>query len=195
MRKKIGIILLIIILMFLYVPINRNISGGVALETGLDKIIFALPIFVVPYLSADVFWIVTIIFINYKNDFSYAKYFDLQMIIATLFSLLIYIVLPTFVVRAPVIGGDVFSNILNWVYQNDMAYNAAPSGHTFYTIICVVALFKALPKYKFILLIYGAIVILSTLFTKQHYVLDVLIGGVFAGVVILFVDRIYKKSI
>jgi membrane-associated phospholipid phosphatase len=76
---------------------------------------------------------------------------------------------------------------LRTVYANDGSYDAAPSGHVYMTTL--LALFYSLwyPRQKWIWMSILVIVCLSTLFTGQHYILDVVTGlalgivGYYAG--------------
>ena len=177
--------------MLLYVPVNRLVTGGYCLAVPFDKLIPLIPVFVVPYLIGIIFWIFSIIYINLKGSQEDAKRFNLMMVMAGILSVLIYIFLPTFVNRPEIVGTDIFSNLLKLVYINDNVYNAAPSGHTFYTILCFLNLIKIIPRQKLLLSVISVFVILSTLLTKQHNILDVVIGIVFAFGIYIFVNRLH----
>jgi membrane-associated phospholipid phosphatase len=103
-----------------------------------------------------------------------------MIISAGVLSVLIFIFFPTFVHRPEITGTDIFSNILNLVYANDFVYNAAPSGHTFYTILCFFYLNKFAPKQKYLWAIISILIIISTVLTKQHNLIDVILGMAFA---------------
>jgi len=186
MKKRLIFISLVIGSMLLYIPVNRLITGGYNLEILFDKFIPITPVFVIPYLFGIVFWIFSIIYINLKANKEYAMRFNIMMITAGILSALIYIFIPTFVSRPEIIDTDVFSNILKLVYLGDNVHNAAPSGHTFYTIICFIDLYKMFPKHRFTITAISILIILSTLFTKQHNILDVITGFLFALGIYLF---------
>jgi membrane-associated phospholipid phosphatase len=174
--------------MLLYVPVNRLISGGFNLKTNIDNYIPLLPLFVVPYLFGLVFWIFSILKINLSKDEKLIKEFNLMVILASIVSVAIYILIPTFVTRPVVTGTDMFSEILSFIYSNDQVYNAAPSGHTFYTILCFVGLNRILPGKKYLWGLLSILIIISTVLTKQHNFLDIVIGIVFA-LGIIFISR------
>ena len=188
MINKILKISLAIFSMLLYVPVNRLISGGYNLKTDIDNYIPLLPLFVIPYLFGLIFWIFTILKINLSKDEKLIKEFNLMIILASIISVAIYILIPTFVTRPVVTGTDMFSEILRFIYSNDQVYNAAPSGHTFYTILCFVGLNRLIPGKKYLLGILSVLIIISTVLTKQHNFLDIVIGIVFA-LGIIFVSR------
>ena len=62
------------------------------------------------------------------------------------------------------------------MYQNDYPNNAAPSGHTFYSLISFLYLRRWRPRLQPIWLIVLLLILVSTLLTRQHYVLDVITG-------------------
>jgi membrane-associated phospholipid phosphatase len=169
--------------MLLYVPVNKLITGGTNLESPIDKFIPLVHIFVIPYLSGIIFWILTIIYINFRKNQTDSVRFNKMVITASIISVVIYILLPTFVNRPQISGTDIFSQILNLVYANDRVYNAAPSGHTFYTIICLVTLWKVAPKHRIAWIVISVLIAASTLFTKQHNIADVLLGVIFAVII------------
>ena len=188
MGKRILKILFVISSMLLYIPVNRLISGGYNLKTDIDSYIPLLPIFVVPYLFGLVFWLYSIVKINISKDEKLIKEFNITFVLASILSVIIYVLIPTFVTRPVVIGNDIFSNILNLIYSNDHVYNAAPSGHTFYTILSFIGLNRLIPSKKYIWGILSVLIIVSTVLTKQHNFLDIVIGIVFA-LGILFVSK------
>lgn len=188
MKNRIIKIVIVIFSMLLYVPVNRLISGGFNLKTNIDNYIPLLPLFVVPYLFGLVFWIFSILKINLSKDEKLIKEFNLMVILASIVSVAIYILIPTFVTRPVVTGTDMFSEILRFIYSNDHVYNAAPSGHTFYTILCFVGLNRILPGKKYLWGLLSILIIISTVLTKQHNFLDIVIGIVFA-LGIIFISR------
>jgi membrane-associated phospholipid phosphatase len=168
--------------------------GGYNTEISFDQYIPLIPIFVVPYLLGIVFWVFSIIFINLKANPKAVRQFNLIFISAGILSVLIYVFVPTFIVRPEIVNSDVFSTILNLVYANDRVYNASPSGHTFYTIICFLNLYKVLPKQRLLWAIISILIISSTVLTKQHNVLDIVFGIIFA-LGIYFLGKVYSSSI
>lgn len=192
MKNKIIKITVVILSMLLYIPVNRLISGGYNLKTDIDNYIPLLHIFVIPYLFGLIFWIFTVLKINLSKEEKLIKEFNLMIILASIVSVTIYVLIPTFVTRPVVIGTDIFSEILRFIYSNDQVYNAAPSGHTFYTILCFVGLNRLLPKRKYLWGILSVLIIISTVLTKQHNFLDIVIGVLFA-LGIMFISRKFVK--
>ena len=192
MKNKIIKITVVILSMILYIPVNRLISGGYNLRTDIDNYIPLIPLFVIPYLFGLIFWIFSILKINLSKDEKLIKEFNLMIILASIVSVAIYILIPTFVTRPSVTGTDIFSEILRLIYSNDQVYNAAPSGHTFYTILCFVGLNRLLPERKYLGGILSVLIIISTVLTKQHNFLDIVIGILFAQGIIFISRKIMK---
>jgi membrane-associated phospholipid phosphatase len=182
--KNLFLILFTLFLMALYFPINRLVTGGYELKLPLDNSIPLIPTFIIPYLFGLIFWLGFIIYTTLYQDSETFKRVMISFSLAAITSSLIYIIFPTFVSRPEVTGTDTFSNLITWLYSSDRANNAFPSGHTFYTLITCIYLTKLFPKYKLVWIIIGVLIIASTLFTKQHYLLDV-VGGIVLGFLIV----------
>jgi len=192
MKNRTLKVILVISSMLLYIPVNRLISGGYNLRTDIDNHIPLLPIFVIPYLFGLVLWLFSIIKINLSNDVKLIKEFNLMIVLASVVSVIIYVLIPTFVTRPVVLGTDIFPNILNFIYSNDHVYNAAPSGHTFYTILSFVGLNRLIPDKKYLWGILSVLIIISTVLTKQHNFLDIIVGIVFALGTVFISKKIVK---
>ncbi|MEI7579900.1 MAG: phosphatase PAP2 family protein [bacterium] len=194
LMKKSLLVLITAGSILLYLPINRLITDGYELQLAIDDRIPLLPVFAIPYLCAFAYWLLTIIFINDTQPKNIINRFNLIIILASVLSCLIYVFIPTYVTRPIITQTDIYSQILNWIYTNDHIYNAAPSGHTFYTIICSWALWKAIPKLKLIWLLLAILIISSTTLTKQHNFLDIFSGGIFAWLIILLSAKLTTKK-
>jgi membrane-associated phospholipid phosphatase len=182
MTKKERIIILcaIFFFQFLYFPINRIITGGVKSITPWDEFIPLWPIWTFPYLLSLLWWGISIIWATLKMDAKLFRAFGVAMIASLLTSYAVFIIFPTYVERPPLESGDWTTRLLALVYNNDQVNNAFPSGHTYTSVI--IALFWWRWFHRFGWLWFGmvAVVVLSTLFTKQHYLLDP-IGGILWG--------------
>jgi membrane-associated phospholipid phosphatase len=179
-RRRLFWLVIILIAIALYIPINQFQHGGVQLNLPIDNNIPPFPPAIVPYLLGTVLFIVfpilAAIYVKPKEFEAYA----ITILAATVISYLAYLIFPTFVTRPEVTSNDFFSRVVALLYQTDRSYNAAPSGHTFYTLLSCLYLSRWQPRFKIIWAMIAALIILSTLFTRQHYVLDVVCGLVLA---------------
>lgn len=155
-------------------------------STALDGLIPVVPVFVVPYLFATVLFLALPIIFYIKLDWLKTKQYLLTQAFASFISYLIFFVFPTSAIREPVSGTDVFSQTLNWIYAQDGASAAFPSGHVFSSIIAAYFLWQYFPKAKTAIIILLPLIIFSTVFLKQHYTPDIL-GGIAVAIFSLFI--------
>ncbi len=112
------------------------------------------------------------------------RQFVLAVAMALMFSYIIYILFPTYVVKpAPdrVAGNDIFARALRNTYEADAAmssHNAAPSQHVFYALLnmCFVIRFRPRWRVLWFWVVLAALICVSTLATMRHNTPDV-IGG------------------
>jgi membrane-associated phospholipid phosphatase len=175
--RRLGWLVALIVTVSLYFPINRLASGGVALETALDPYIPLAPIWIVPYLGALVLFILILLWAYLRMPAEMFAAFAASNLIASGVAYVIYLAYPTYVLRPTISGTDTLSRWVKWLYASDRAYNAFPSGHTFYTVLAWLFLWRWQPRIRPATTAVAALVLLSTLFTKQHNIPD-LIGGI-----------------
>jgi membrane-associated phospholipid phosphatase len=94
-------------------------------------------------------------------------------------------------------NNNIFSDLVKLLQKADTSTNVFPSIHVYNSIGCCIALFKSkgLKKHKVIKSISGILaffIILSTMFLKQHSVIDV-IGAIVMGGIMYFIVY-YKKQ-
>ena len=89
-----------------------------------------------------------------------------------------FLAYPTLAPRpAEVIGNDVFAWSLRQLYDFDPPYNCFPSLHVAYSYLAALTAWTIHRRLGLIALMWATLIAISTLYTKQHYVLDVT-GGV-----------------
>jgi membrane-associated phospholipid phosphatase len=93
---------------------------------------------------------------------------------------LTFIFFPTYVRPAALEGNDIFTSLLRAIHENWGRYAALPSGHVYITTLLALFFSRWHPHHKFLWALIVVIVSLSTLFTAQHYILDVVGGYVVA---------------
>ncbi|MFZ2125322.1 MAG: phosphatase PAP2 family protein [Candidatus Saccharimonadales bacterium] len=143
-------------------------------KIAFDNSIPRLPVFVVPYLLfLPWLWLIVIYAWLKKKSFYQLA---LSLTIVNLVAYVVYLSFQTIVPRDPVVGNDIFSSILRLIYENDLPYAAMPSLHS--GLSAVAATYFVLRKSKWALAFVSmaALIIVSTLFTKQHFFLDAVTG-------------------
>ncbi len=177
MRKRWLWLILVLALQMLYFPINRLAHGGVMLQTALDAYIPLLPIFTVPYLLALPWWLGSLVWATVAMPKPLFRALISAVLPVILCGTLIYILCPTYVTRSPVIAQGWSADLLRFIYQNDRAYNAFPSSHTYLTTLICLFWWHWKPHLRWLWVLILALVLLSTLFTHQHTLPDVA-GGI-----------------
>ena len=96
-----------------------------------------------------------------------------------------FLAYPTLTPRPPRLEGDgFFPWMLRAIYASDVAYNCFPSLHVAQSFLSALSCYRVHRGVGIAAGIWATLVSLSTLFTKQHYVLDVLAGACLAYAVI-----------
>jgi membrane-associated phospholipid phosphatase len=75
------------------------------------------------------------------------------------------------------------AGLLGLLWSIDPPYNALPSLHTLYSVLIGVAHMRWRSPYRWMIAAWAAVVIASTLTTKQHQLVDVIAGIIFAGLI------------
>lgn len=165
-----------------YIPLNRRRAAHY-LEFPVDRYIPRLSIFVVPY---AVYWFF-VPFASYIIMQSVERQRFLEaMLLGSSLCVIFWAFFPTGV-RRPVIGQTgILNRFLRTIYVHDGDSNAMPSGHV--TLTTIIAYFLAVtnPQLAVPIWILAVFIDISTVFTKQHYVIDVVIGLLVAWIAIIW---------
>ena len=144
-----------------------------------DEMVPLVPGFITVYLGCYLFWV-----INYVLIGAQGKEHCLRFVSADLMSRLIcglfYLVLPTTNVRPELVGGDLWTQLLGFIYAIDKPLNLFPSIHCVVSWFCFIGIRgrKNVPKaYRILSCVLAILVFVSTQVTKQHYIVDV-VGAV-----------------
>jgi membrane-associated phospholipid phosphatase len=169
-----------------------------------NPMILAFPFEPLPFIPAFIYFYISYHVLIVFSLFVYAlqadhlptlRRFVFALVTSVLIAAIIFILLPTTVTR-PMINGDSLSlRITQFVYSNDQPYNCFPSLHVTWSLICCYYLQKQIGFRRFLTLLNSMLFImicLSTLFVRQHYVLDV-IGGVALGTTAVAVAETWLK--
>lgn len=154
------------------------------LTTSLDKAIPFEPMWAFVYLGCFLFWAVNYIMITRQGRegwFRFATSDYLSRIICGIF----FILLPTTNIRPEVTGSSFSELLIQFVYWIDAPTNLFPSIHCLVSWLCFVGIRgrSYVPKwYQAFSALFAIAVFASTLFTKQHFIVDVAAGIVIAEV-------------
>ncbi|GGH22507.1 phosphatase PAP2 family protein [Paenibacillus segetis] len=173
-------ILIIPLLNICYGLLNHEGSRVSNLMTELDAQIPFVPAFIIPYMLWYPFIMVMLIVIFRKSEKTYYQTL-ITLCVGLVVSYVIYYFYQTTVPRPPVTEHGVIPSLVRFIYMTDQPYNCFPSIHvlTSYLVWKGSADCEDLSfiSRSLISVMMGAIV-LSTLFVKQHYILDIA-GAIF----------------
>lgn len=159
----------------IYIPTSNRIMGGIEPKLPID--IFPIwPAWVIPYILCYPLWLFGFAWAIIKMENRLFRSFIMACIITCAISISIFIAFPTYVSEAAITGNDVFANLLRFIHENWGRYNAFPSGHIYITALLALFFSRWYPHQKTLWAVILVIVSLSTLFTAQHYIVDIF-GG------------------
>jgi membrane-associated phospholipid phosphatase len=171
-----------IFLMLLIAPVYFFIPGFLAERTfhtpelALDRAIPVLPVWSFVYIGLYAFLILTPVFI--VREAAHTRRLFSTYMAVWLISYVFFVIYPTKAPRPPVVVVDGFASWgLQQLYDSDTPFNCLPSIHVGHSFVSAFACYGVHRKVGLFALVCATLVALSTLFTKQHYVLD-LVGGI-----------------
>lgn len=109
----------------------------------------------------------------------------------------VFLVYPTVAPRPEEVLGDGFGVWgLRFLYGADPPYNCFPSIHVAHSFVSALTLHRVHKRLGLIALFCATLVALSTLYTKQHYVVDVIVGMLLAlGAYAVFIKQYPRERI
>ncbi|GFZ91269.1 inositol phosphorylceramide synthase [Paenibacillus marchantiophytorum] len=173
----------------------NNGSGDVGnLMTDLDNLIPFIPVFIIPYLIWYPFIFGMLIVMFLKDRAVY--YRSLIALCAGLISCyLIYATYQTTVPRPPLIDDSWLIGLVKLVYATDKPFNCFPSIHVLTSYIVLKASYRCSfeRKARTAIVIAAWSIIISTLFVKQHAILDVA-GAILLSEALVFTLKLVRFS-
>ena len=152
------------------------------ISSPLDQYIPFLPVFIIPYL----FWFVYIalpgMYFLFCEREVFCRLMYFGMIGMTVFLLISYVYPNGLAIRPEHLAGDsVFIKLTRYVYSVDTSTNVLPSIHVFNSIGIYLAVkdsdnLRKKKGIRYASLTITVLIILSTMFVKQHSVVDVIAG-------------------
>lgn len=163
----------------------KNILSFTSLATPLDEKIPLITPFVIFYVLAYVQWVLNYVLIGRDSKKLCYKFVGGD-IISKIICLFFFILLPTTLVRPEITGTDIFSRLVQFIYTVDSPVNLFPSIHCLESWCCIRAAFQLHLKttkrtrfYQIATILMSLGVFASTLFIRQHVIVDVF-GGIAA---------------
>jgi membrane-associated phospholipid phosphatase len=106
-----------------------------------------------------------------------------------------FLLYPTSAPRPPEVIGDGFASwTLRIAYDIDPPYNCFPSLHVAYSFVSALTCFRVHRQVGVVAIAWAALIALSTVYTKQHWVVDVIAGALLAGLAYVWFLRRYPRA-
>lgn len=164
----------------------------------LDTQLPFLPFFIIPYFAwfgyifVAVFWL-----LFYTKSYDECCVCISSLMTGMTIFLLISAVYPNSLdIRPEITGTDIFSRLVAFLYRTDTPTNVFPSIHVFNTTVVCQSVIKNTQKrsVKIMNITLSVLIILSTVFLKQHSVLDVIAGLIMAAGLRKAAEKIFEKE-
>ena len=163
-------------LFFLYFERIRSCTYH-AVECELDSLVPFMPVFVIPYYFWFVFLVGMLIYTFFFDVNAFRKYMWF-VILTYSATILIYFIYPTCQnLRPEVTGNDIFSRIVSGLYAFDTNTNVCPSIHVLGSFaVCFASCHCEKLKHPLVkasFFVVALLISVSTVFLKQHSVIDI----------------------
>jgi membrane-associated phospholipid phosphatase len=173
-----------------YEPLNQG-PNRIFLATPLDRALPVVPIFAIPYVSLIPYVGVSLLAFLFVRARVYRSA-AITMIIVWFISYASYFLLQSYIARPAITGTDPFSAMVRGIYAGDRPYNDFPSLHTSLSTIIAIHWWRIDRRIGIAAAIWTALIVMSTVLIKQHYLADVAGGLALAGVISWLVMRITR---
>ncbi len=173
--------------------ITLDSPGIHIVNTALDDAIPFIEWFIIPYLLWFFYVVAACVFMVLKADSREFLQFALSLIIGMSSAMFICMIYPNgLTLRPEHVSDNLFGRLIKGLYATDTPTNVFPSIHVYNSIAVHIALHKchALKNHKLtrlISLVLCVSICLSTLFLKQHSILDVCGAFVLIGILYMLI--------
>lgn len=181
LRKRWLIVTIAVLIQFNYSIATRVMQGGIVPKLPFD--IFPLSVmWVIPYVLWYPFILFAGVWLILKCNEKLFREFAAGFLLTCTLGVLTFYLFPTYIIDPVLTGTDIFSKTLLFLQAIDGDYAAFPSSHIYVTVILALFFDRWYPRYRWLWLFIYVMIALSTLFTQQHYILDVIGGTVYAWI-------------
>ena len=175
LKKRLLLLFAVIAIQAIYVPTSLFTKGGIEPKLAWD--VFPLQVgWVIPYTLCYPLWVLALAWLAWKMDGRQFRAAIAGLFFACSLGVSIFLLFPTYVIQPELTGTDPLSKLLLALQVAGGNYSALPSAHIYLTTLLALFYSHWYPKQKWFWLLIVLIVSLSTLFTGQHYLADVLAG-------------------
>lgn len=184
------VLLVISPLNLIYMVLNKSNREVHSLVLAADNMIPFVKLFILPYVGWYAFIFLTMAYLCYKDRETYFITLT-TYVLGLLASFITFYLFQTTVPRPEIAGNDILTKLILLIYNADKPYNCFPSIHVLTSYLMFKAIMRSDIKNKLNLSVIGissAFIIISTLFVKQHVILDVISGVIYADILFRVVE-------
>jgi membrane-associated phospholipid phosphatase len=162
-------------------------------ELAVDRMMGVQPAWAVVYLSLYVFVVILPMFVLRDRELLRRAMLGYLAVMLTAYAgFLLY---PTIAPRTDAVDGSGFAAwMLGLIYSLDAPYNCFPSLHVAYAFVAALACYRVHRQVGIAAIAWAALIGVSTVYTKQHYVADVLAGAAMGVIAYLLFLRGYPRT-
>ncbi len=174
----------------LYVALNNSERGAKSLVTTVDNSIPFIKAFIIPYIAWYGFIFLTMLYLCYKDKDTYYKTLT-SYALGLIASYITFYFFQTTVPRPELMGSDILTKMVHSIYSADQPYNCFPSIHVLTSFLMVKAIMASSARNNinmYVIWFSAAMIIISTLFVKQHVIFDAVSGIIYADIIFRIVD-------
>lgn len=173
-----------------YFLASKIAKNGYDLTTPLDKIITFRPMFIFPYLYWYLYIVIGLILILLQDRKDYIRAF-LSIFIGMCICYLVYYIFPTEINRPLITDKSLMYKLINFIYSMDRPFNCFPSLHVLTTYFIM----RYTKREEFRLVFYytqivGTLIVLSTVFIKQHFFVDIFVSIILCEAIIIVIKKV-----
>jgi membrane-associated phospholipid phosphatase len=178
----------------IYEFLNQRQTNAVDMTAPADAYIPFVPVFILPYIIWYVYMFGFLLFLWWKDSHIYWKTV-IALTAGELICFGVYFFFQSTVPRPELTGDGFLIHLVSVIYQNDQPFNCFPSIHVLTTFIIMLVLpkLKLCRMISFLSQLTGILIILSTLFVKQHVIYDV-IASIALGLSLWYVLFEFKRA-
>lgn len=194
-RHGIPIIVYMVIYLFIFFVIERReVDSYTIIHLPIDDKIPFVEFFVVPYMMWFMYVALFVAVMVFFDKDEYTRLFTTLVTGMTLF-LIVSTLWPNMHelrAQADLSGNSIFAQMIRNLYETDTPTNLIPSIHVYNSIMIHVSVLHSsfMKKHKVVTWLSGilcTLIVLSTMFIKQHSIIDVIVAMVLAVVMYLAV--------
>jgi membrane-associated phospholipid phosphatase len=179
----------------IYFLVNKPSLNSHDVSIFMDDLIKFNSLFVIPYVYWYAHMILLLGYFMIKNKLTFIKAVTC-LVVGSFISYALFLSYPTSMNRPLIEVNNTFDKLTQFIYSQDNPGNCFPSMHVSETIVITFYFVKVYTGklLRVIIPIFAFFIILSTVFLKQHYFLDV-IGGLLLAVGLIYaVERLFKNK-